>query len=311
MTALRSSYRMVGGELAYFLGTAPGWVGEGAPVLLCVGYSGTVESSLAGETGAMLRKLGAVAPTLSIGAGGTSTFGNDTAVAAVEASMEGFRAIWGATRKVTLVGLSMGFCDLMGWARQHPDEVAGAISVVGLTDLTEQWTTNRDLGGGVLARPTIDAAYGARIASSGTTNGSTTVTTVSAISADQGKRVTGAGIQADTTITAVTPGVGFTLSKTATATGVAVALTVGGYLPATHTATRAPLAYTESLPFPVTHLYSTTDTLVPLATSLAYGDLDNVTAHPLGALDHGSASIGAAHVHPEFVAALRDYLAAA
>lgn len=157
---MRTSYGNLAGELAIFESPEEGWAGVGAPVLFCVGYAGTVASSIAGETGIMLNKLGKQFPTLSVNAGGTDTFGNDVAINSIDAALTAMRARWLHTRKVVLVGLSMGFCDLMAWAQAHPNAVAGVVGCVGLTDLTEQWTTNRDLGGGVFAKPVIDAAYG-------------------------------------------------------------------------------------------------------------------------------------------------------
>ena len=52
----------------------------------------------------------------------------------------------------------------------------------------------------------------------GTTSGSTTVTDAAAITADNGKPITNANIPANTTISAVSAGVGYTLSAAATAT---------------------------------------------------------------------------------------------
>lgn len=60
----------------------------------------------------------------------------------------------------------------------------------------------------------------------GTTNGSTQVTDASVAGGDVGKVVSGAGIPANTTIVAVSPGVRFVLSKPATATAT-VTLTIG------------------------------------------------------------------------------------
>lgn len=157
---MRTSYGNLVGEPYFFASPERGWGGEGAPVLFCTGYGGLVSQSLTGETGIMMRKLGAQFPTMSIHAGGIDTFGNDTAVNSIDAALAAMRANWKHTKKVVLMGLSMGFCDLMAWAQRHPDQVAGAVGCVGLTDLTEQWTANRDLGGGVMGTATINAAYG-------------------------------------------------------------------------------------------------------------------------------------------------------
>jgi hypothetical protein len=61
----------------------------------------------------------------------------------------------------------------------------------------------------------------------GTTSGSATVTDTSAVASDLSKSVSGPGIPAGATITAVTPGTGYTISANATATA-SVATTVGG-----------------------------------------------------------------------------------
>lgn len=63
-------------------------------------------------------------------------------------------------------------------------------------------------------------------ADGGTTAGSATVTSGSWSANDLGRAVTGTGIPASTTVTAVTPGVSAVLSKNATANGTAVSLTV-------------------------------------------------------------------------------------
>lgn len=59
----------------------------------------------------------------------------------------------------------------------------------------------------------------------GTTSASATVTDTAAVAGDVGSTVTGTGVPANTTIIAVTPGTGFTMSANATATG-SVSLTI-------------------------------------------------------------------------------------
>lgn len=158
---MRSLYGVVGGGPAAFISpNVEGWAGGGAPVLFSVGYNGTVASSLTGETGVMLNKVAAEAPVLSVDAGGVSTFGNNTARTAIDASVAALRSKFGATRKLVLVGLSMGFCDLMSWAQAHPNDVAGAIGVVGLADLNEQYAANREVAPGANATALINTAYG-------------------------------------------------------------------------------------------------------------------------------------------------------
>ena len=63
-------------------------------------------------------------------------------------------------------------------------------------------------------------------ANCGTTNASNVVTDAACVAADFNKTVTGTGIPANTVVTAVTPGVSFTISKNATATNNPVALTL-------------------------------------------------------------------------------------
>lgn len=167
---MRTSYGNIATEPYYFVSPPGGWAGEGTPIIFSVGYGGTVVSSLTGETGVMLKKMGAQFPTMSVNAGGTNTFGNDTARNSITATLAAYRSMYKHTKKVVLVGLSMGFCDLMSWAQAHPTEVAGVVGCVGLADLDEQWNANRDLGG-VFAQPTINAAYGG--AYSTTTHGPT------------------------------------------------------------------------------------------------------------------------------------------
>lgn len=159
--SLRTAMSKIGAEACVFASTPEMSYGAGMPTLFSVGYGGTSTSALTGETGAMLRGVAAELPTLSIEAGGLNTFGNDAAIAAIEAAAQAFRTKHGPrTPPFFLIGLSMGFADLLAWARQHPTEVAGAIGVVGLTDLTEQQSANRDLGGGVMGAAAINAAYG-------------------------------------------------------------------------------------------------------------------------------------------------------
>jgi hypothetical protein len=68
--------------------------------------------------------------------------------------------------------------------------------------------------------PTTNAAFPMnRTATVGTTNSSPTVTGATFVTADIGQSITGTGIPASTTITAVTPGVSATISANATATG--------------------------------------------------------------------------------------------
>jgi hypothetical protein len=73
--------------------------------------------------------------------------------------------------------------------------------------------------------PVGNAAFALkRSASVGTTNASPTVTGATFVAADVGQTISGTGIPAATTITAVTPGVSATISANATATATVTAL---------------------------------------------------------------------------------------
>ena len=94
---------------------------------------------------------------LSIDSGGTATFGNDTAIAANEEAVnwilaDGSDTEYRAARdpSLLLVGVSMGFMDLMAWARTHQDKVAAAIGFVPAVNLS----------GLPALSGQIDAAYG-------------------------------------------------------------------------------------------------------------------------------------------------------
>lgn len=95
---------------------------------------------------------------LSVHAGGRETFGNDTAIASVEAAVAAYEAI-GYKPPYMLFGHSMGYADLMAWARTRPNDIAGAICVYGLVDL--DWVyDNNVLLDGVGAQSLINTAYG-------------------------------------------------------------------------------------------------------------------------------------------------------
>lgn len=64
-------------------------------------------------------------------------------------------------------------------------------------------------------------------ATCGTTSASAVVTDTGALASDLNKPVTGTGVPANAYVLAVNPGVGFTLSAPATATGSGVSLTIG------------------------------------------------------------------------------------
>jgi len=79
---------------------------------------------------------------------------------------------------------------------------------------------------GILDTADIPLASGAKTV--GITNGSPTATIATTTDIVQGQRVTGTGIPANTYITAVSAGVGFTMSQNATATNATASLTLGG-----------------------------------------------------------------------------------
>lgn len=305
----RSWLGRLNGEDALFIGRD--WdTHDDLPVVLSVGYATTSTSVLSGLTRDQTLRTVEHGAVLSIHAGGTGTFGNDTAVASIDAAVEAYKTAFGPRQlPVLLIGLSMGFCDLLAWARTRPGDVIGAMGVVPLADLTEQWTANRDLGGGVLGRDQIDLAYGGTQHNVGTTAASTLLTAVGAAAGWVGQRIRAAGIPDGTTIVSVVPGVSAQLSVQATATANVVGM-LGGYVPAVHGPTRNPTEYAAGLPFPVELFYTDDDPLIPPATITALAALPNVAAHSVGNLGHGGAACKAAGEHPAY-GAFMDARAAA
>lgn len=158
---MRSQYATVAGEPFVFMGKPQSWYDGSRICLFSVGYSGTAVSALSGETGKLMRKIAEVMPVASLNAGGLGTMGNDTAVNSIEAAAQALRTLYGPrTPPFVLVGISMGFADMMNWARTHQGQVSGAIGGVGLTDLQAVYDANPDLGGGVMAQTEVNAAYG-------------------------------------------------------------------------------------------------------------------------------------------------------
>lgn len=104
--------------------------------------------------GAMAAKMTKTHSFLSIEAGGTSTFGNDTAIQAIDQAVAWSEA-QGRVGPFLLVGCSMGFMDLMAWARTHQAKVAGVIGITPATNLSEARASNR-----TGHQAAIDAAYG-------------------------------------------------------------------------------------------------------------------------------------------------------
>ncbi len=146
------------------------WANPGSclPALFSVGYSGDairVVGYSSQGTRIQFMHLAKTCAVISIDAGGTSTFANDTAIAAVESAVNWYTSAFGAGTNgrplpILLVGTSMGFGDLMAWARTRPGDVIGAIGTLPLVDLTAVYNRNPDLGGGTMAQTAINAAYG-------------------------------------------------------------------------------------------------------------------------------------------------------
>jgi pimeloyl-ACP methyl ester carboxylesterase len=118
-----------------------------------------VESGLTTALAGFQYKVASYGSWFSINAGGTNTFGNDTAIAAIQGTVDLLTAE-GRPGPYLLAGHSMGWCDLMNWARLNPTRVKGAMCMYGLMDLNEQFTANRALGDGNNGTAVINAAYG-------------------------------------------------------------------------------------------------------------------------------------------------------
>lgn len=138
-------------EQVYIAGSQAAWSGQRPPLILAHG-SGDSAAGIA--TTAEFRALAhALAQDHLVVAGdfGGDTWGNDAHLARIGDAIT-FAANLGAVGKPRLVGLSMGGCGVLGYARANPtavDRVAGIIPALDLADMK----ANRGFGS------QIDAAY--------------------------------------------------------------------------------------------------------------------------------------------------------
>lgn len=133
------------------------------PVIYCPGYNANAIRLLDYATEGsndLLRQVGMCAPTLAIDAGGLSTWGNDTAIAAIDDAVTWFEAEKGVEGPYILVATSMGFLDLMAWARQNLSNVLCAVAGQGAPNLGIAVTNPIDMGDGTTSATRVNAAYG-------------------------------------------------------------------------------------------------------------------------------------------------------
>lgn len=150
------------GDHQIFISTEQEWANPGTlpACLYSVGYTGRAIytlNSTSGGGGHCLRTLGRHTAAFSIDAGGYATFGSDTAIEAIDQAVA-WMASKGRPGPFLLVGSSMGFCDLMAWARTHQKQVLGAIGIVPAVNIDYLYEHNvpvSDTTGRVL----LDAAY--------------------------------------------------------------------------------------------------------------------------------------------------------
>lgn len=126
------------------------------PCIYSTGYTGRPEyigrlDIMDFSTSELLPKTHSV---LSIDSGGTATFGNDTAIAAIDAAIAWSEA-QGRTGPFLLAGTSMGCMDLLAWARTHQNKVKGFLGFCPGINLTWGWQNNV-----VNTKSAVDAAYG-------------------------------------------------------------------------------------------------------------------------------------------------------
>lgn len=132
--------------------------------IFCPGYNGTADVYFQAVYNPTLRAMAdAGIPVLTADHGGPSTWGNDTAMAAMDAAYAYLTTTGGAKPgKVLLNGGSMGTLTMLNWTKRNPTKVAGitcALPAVSLTDLHDNryvdapGTTNP-------IRTLIETAYG-------------------------------------------------------------------------------------------------------------------------------------------------------
>lgn len=166
---MRSSYglgRTHAAENDVTMGPPEGWANPGTlPGVIWSGGLGETPDDMLKydptfpEFGDIIRNVADEFPVICADLGGVATWGNSTvisrtteAITFLQGASSPCRA---ASGKVFLFAYSMGFIDLMSWARTNVASVAAAVAVVGATDLNAIYTANR-----VGAAAGINTAYG-------------------------------------------------------------------------------------------------------------------------------------------------------
>lgn len=116
-------------------------------VVACHGASGTEEQMLgtwpAYPRAVILAIVAAGYPVIAPYAGG-NTWGNDTAMSRITEAVAYGRANLGASPSpVVLVGLSMGGCNVLNWAKRNRADTACVVGVVPVSDVSDIHTNNR------------------------------------------------------------------------------------------------------------------------------------------------------------------------
>lgn len=146
------------GEKFMIYTTLDSWKGTGTvqkpPLVYCHGASGDAyTSSLNVQESQLLKELAATYVVIS-GDWGGDMFGNDTAMANINAALAYIRTYWNATNTApVMVGSSMGGCTVLNYALENA--VTSVVACIPLTDLTGAW--QNDL---LSLRATINTAYG-------------------------------------------------------------------------------------------------------------------------------------------------------
>jgi pimeloyl-ACP methyl ester carboxylesterase len=147
--------RVVNGETDLLVTQRDGARGR-CGVVLCHGANGTAGDwiNAAGSAKAASTLAAAGFTMVAADLGGVQTYGNDTAVAAVEAARLLLVSL-GCGPKVALLGGSMGNLTSFAYARAYPTRVAGIIGVMPASDINDLRDNDR-LG----SRSLIDTAWG-------------------------------------------------------------------------------------------------------------------------------------------------------
>lgn len=147
---------LVGAETYVFAGDRRAWAGGRTGVLWCHEAGGSPKSNYAErKLAGLLHSLAGRYATLLTECGGTLTFGNDTAMTAMDDAVDALVATWDTPSRVILAGASMGGCNALNYALRHPEKVAAVALIVPALNLTDLHANNR---GGLTAA--INAAYG-------------------------------------------------------------------------------------------------------------------------------------------------------